>query len=52
MPRHVRIVTSSLATLEDVNPPFNLRHPSVDENLSLARSILETAAAFQPDLVL
>ncbi len=52
MPRHVRIVTSSLATFEDVNPPFNLRHPSVEENLSLAQSILETAAAFKPDLVL
>lgn len=52
MPRPVRIVTSSFATFEDVNPPYNLRHPSIEENLSLAQSILETAAAFKPDLVL
>lgn len=52
MPRHLRIVTSSLATFEAINPPFNLRYPSVEENLSLAQSILETAAAFKPDLVL
>ncbi len=52
MPRHIRIVTSSLATLEDVHPPYNLRHPAVEENLSLAQSILETAAAYEPDLVL
>lgn len=52
MPRHVRIVTSSLATFEAVNPPFNLRQPAIEENLSLAQSILETAAAFKPDLVL
>ena len=52
MARPVRIVTSSFATLEDVKPPYNLRHPSPEENLSLARSILETAAAFKPDLVL
>lgn len=52
MPKNLRIVTSSFATLEDVLPPFNLRHPNPDENIRLAQSILETAAGFQPDLVL
>ena len=52
MPRIIRIVTSSFATLEDTHPPFNLRHPSPQENIDLAKSILDTAAGFQPDLVL
>jgi predicted amidohydrolase len=52
MSNMIRIVTSSFATLEDTRPPFNLRHPTLDENLRTARSILETAAAFKPDLVL
>lgn len=52
MPRIIRIVTSSFATLEDVHPPFNLRHPDPQENIQLAKSILQTAAGFHPDLVL
>lgn len=48
----IRIVTSSFATLEDTRPPYNLRHPTVAENLRTAQSILETAAAYKPDLVL
>lgn len=52
MPRTARIVTSSFATLEDTRPPFNLRHPDPQENIQLAQSILNTAAGFQPDLVL
>jgi predicted amidohydrolase len=51
MPRKVRVVTTSLATLEDVRPPYNLRSPSVDENLALGLSLLEAAGAQKPDLV-
>ena len=52
MSRIVRIVTSSFATLEDTRPPFNLRHPTLEENLRTAESILQTAVAYKPDLVL
>ena len=52
MSKIMRIVTSSFATLEDTHPPFNLRHPSPQENIDLAKSILDTAAGFQPDLML
>ena len=52
MSRNVRIVTSSFATLEDTRPPFNLRHPTLEENLRTAESILQTAVAYKPDLVL
>lgn len=50
--KKIRIVTTSMATLEDVNPPFNLRHPSPTANAGLAEDLLRTAAAYQPDLVL
>lgn len=52
MAKNVRIVTSSFATLEDTHPPFNLRRPTLDENLRTAEAILETARAYAPDLVL
>lgn len=52
MSRTVRIVTSSFATLEDTRPPYNLRHPTLQENLATAQSILETARSYRPDLVL
>ncbi len=52
MSRIIRIVTSSFATLEDTRPPYNLRHPTLEENLHMAQSILQTAAAYKPDLVL
>jgi beta-ureidopropionase len=52
MSRIVRIATSSFATLEDTRPPYNLRHPTLDENLDTAESILQTAVAYKPDLVL
>jgi predicted amidohydrolase len=48
----VRIVTSSLGTLEQVSPPFNLSVPTFEENIRRAVDILEAAAAFTPDLVL
>jgi predicted amidohydrolase len=51
MPRKIRAVTTSFATLEDVQPPYNLRSPSVNENLALGLSLLDAAGAQQPDLV-
>src|SRR6476659_6538405 len=52
MSRIVRIVTSSFATFEDTRPPYNLRHSTLEENLHTAESILQTAVAYKPDLVL
>ncbi len=52
MPKNVRIVTSSFATLESTHPPFNIHPPQPEENFNLAREILETAGTYQPDLVL
>jgi predicted amidohydrolase len=51
-PRTARIVTSSLGTLEQVTPPFNLSVPRFDENVQRASEILEAAVRYQPDLVL
>ena len=31
MSRKIRVATTSLATLEDVRPPYNLRTPALDE---------------------
>jgi len=52
MPNVVRIVTSSLGTLEQVSPPFNLSVPRFEDNIRRAAEILNAAAAFKPDLVL
>jgi len=52
MSRIVKIVTSSLGTLEQVSPPFNLSVPRVEDNVGRAAEILKAAARFQPDLVL
>jgi predicted amidohydrolase len=52
MPRKIRIVTTSLATLEDFQPPYNLRHPDPDETLALGLSMLEAAGAQGADLAL
>ena len=51
MPRKVRIVTSSFATLEDTHPPYNIHPPTVEENIELAKEIVETANSFKPDVV-
>lgn len=50
MTRRIRIATTSLATLEDVAPPYNLRHPSRQENLERGLSLLEAAGATGADL--
>ena len=52
MSRLVKIVTSSLGTLEQVSPPFNLSVPSMEDNARRASEILRAAMRFQPDLVL
>lgn len=51
MPRKVRIVTSSFATLENTTPPFNIHPPRPEDNVALAENILITAAQYQPDVV-
>jgi len=48
--RNVRIATSSLATLEAITPPNNLRVPSVNENLSRGLDILDVAGANKVDI--
>ncbi len=51
MSRRIRVATTSFATLEDVAPPFNLRHPDPAANVALAESLLETAGRQDVDLV-
>lgn len=52
MEKKIRIVTTSLATFEDAHPPFNICFPEKNDNADLAKSILETASSYSPDLVL
>jgi predicted amidohydrolase len=50
MPRTAKIVTTSLATLEDTAPPFNLRYPNPQDTLKLGLSMLDAAGAQGADL--
>lgn len=52
MAKIIKVVTSSLATLENTAPPQNLRIPDCSETLALADSILSAAGKFEPDIVL
>ena len=52
MSRIVRIVATSLGTLEPVAPPFNLSVPRMEDNVRRASELLQAAARLQPDLVL
>jgi predicted amidohydrolase len=52
MNRIVRISTTSLATLEDTSPPFNLRHPDPADTLDLGLSLLEAAGQQGSDLAI
>src|SRR5512141_2872658 len=46
----IRVATTSLATLEDVKPPYNLRTPTPQENLDLGLSLLDAAGRQGVDL--
>ncbi|MCB1489041.1 MAG: carbon-nitrogen hydrolase family protein [Bauldia sp.] len=52
MARMVKITTTSLATLEDVAPPYNLRYPDPQDTLALGLSLLDAAGAQGTDLAL
>lgn len=52
MARIVKIVSSSLGTLEHVSPPYNLLIPRLEDNVRRASDILDAAARYEPDLVL
>ena len=45
MARIAKIATTSLATLEDTAPPFNLRYPNPADTLKLGLSMLDAAGA-------
>jgi predicted amidohydrolase len=51
MPRMCRVVTTSTATLEAVQPPYNLRPPEPGANLSMGLSLVDAAGAQEPDLI-
>ena len=50
MSRTLRVVTTSLATLEDTAPPFNLRPPEPEENLRRGLALLDAAGRQGADL--
>jgi beta-ureidopropionase len=52
MARIITVATTSMATLEDYAPPFNLRHPSPRENLERCLDMLDAAGRQKPDLAL
>src|SRR4051812_35163446 len=52
MPRLVKVATTSLATLEDTAPPYNLRHPDPAASLELGLSLLDAAGASDVDLAI
>lgn len=47
----LRIATTSLATLEDFAPPYNLSHPDPDENFARGLALIDAAGAMKADLV-
>ncbi len=51
MPRMCRVVTTSTATLEATQPPYNLRTPEPGANLSMGLALVDAAGAQQPDLI-
>lgn len=50
MARLLKIATTSIATLENTAPPYNLRHPDPEDNLKLGLSLLEAAGEQRVDL--
>lgn len=51
MSKKIRIISSSFATFENTQPPFNIQAPRPEDNVALANNILETAAHYKPDVV-
>ena len=51
MTRIVRIATTSLATLEDFAPPYNLAHPDPRDTLERALALVDAAGAQHADFV-
>ena len=51
MARIVRIATTSLATLENFAPPYNLAHPDPSQTLARAVALIDAAGAQHADLV-
>ena len=51
MSRKIKIITSSFATFENANPPYNIHPPTAEDNIHLAKEIIATASGFNPDVV-
>ncbi len=49
--KNVRIGITSLATFESIKPPYNLKEPSVAENLLLGLAVLDAAGSNKVDIV-
>lgn len=47
----IRIATTSLATLEDFAPPYNLSHPDPEATFARALEMIDAAGAMKADLV-
>jgi predicted amidohydrolase len=50
MARSITVATTSMATLEDYAPPYNLRPPDPADNLKLGLAMLDAAGQQKPDL--
>ena len=50
--KKIKLGLVSLATFESIKPPYNLREPSVEENLNLGLELLDTAGANKFDIAL
>lgn len=50
--KKIKLGLVSLATFESIKPPYNLREPSVEENLNLGLELLDTAGANKVDIAL
>jgi beta-ureidopropionase len=50
--KKIKLGLVSLATFESIKPPYNLREPSVGENLNLGLELLDTAGAKKVDIAL
>lgn len=51
MTKIVRIATTSLATLEDFAPPYNLSHPDPNETFARGLGLIDAAGAMKADLI-